>query len=392
MKQHFLVLDSFRGICACLVAMSHFNANSIFNGTPIFNSGSIYVDFFFVLSGFVIFANYEDRLKNGYSKSKFILLRLGRIYPLHFFVLAAFIASDLVQYLIHIEGAALFPPFSAPGETPKDILGMLFLIHSLNFNESLSFNGPSWSISVEFYTYILFAFILAYSGKYYRLVIAGLIAACAVWLYHLNGNLYAKLDYGIFRCIYGFACGAFTWELYKYFQQKYEPHKKFCSYHFTFAEIAIFMAILAFIQFQSAGLLTMFAPVLIASVILVFAYEGGSLSRILKLKPFVFVGILSYSIYMIHIFISGKFFALPIRLFEAKTDIQFTVMENGLQLYGLDRITGTFFELFYLAVVIACSFISFKLVEEPFRNWSRRLAKKLPDYPGKEQKIYGDAS
>lgn len=379
MKNHYLVLDTFRGLCACLVAMSHFNASSLFNDYRVLNSGSIYVDFFFVLSGFVIFANYEDRLQQGYSKAKFILLRFGRVYPLHFFVLLAFIAIDLLQYVVHIDGAALYKPFSAPGETPRDIAGMFLLIHSLNFSETLSLNGPSWSISVEFYTYILFALVLAYGGKFYRIIIVAMALACAVSLYQWRGELYAKLDYGFLRCIYGFACGAMAWEIYRYVEKSWRDN--ISGTRFTLLELASFSATIFYITYFSTGAASMLAPIVCAILILLFAFEGGALSKVFKIGPLVFVGMLSYSIYMIHLFISGKFFELPIRLLESKTDFEFTVVKDGLRLYGENVAVGTAFELFYLAVVIGCAYISYKLIEEPFRNWSRQLAQKMPDYP-----------
>ena len=80
-RKHYLVLDSFWGICACLVAVSHFGANSIVAGSSLLDRGGIYVDFFFVLSGFVIFSNYRDRLRDGYSLSRFMFLRFARLYP-----------------------------------------------------------------------------------------------------------------------------------------------------------------------------------------------------------------------------------------------------------------------------------------------------------------------
>jgi len=152
MKKYFTVLDSFRGICACIVALSHFNANSFINGSTLLDRGSPYVDFFFVLSGFIIFANYEDKLKQGTQIRDFIWLRLGRLYPLHFAVLLAFILVDVLQIVFDFGQSAVYAPFSAPGETPQAILAMLFLAHSLGLTDILAFNGPSWSISVEFYT------------------------------------------------------------------------------------------------------------------------------------------------------------------------------------------------------------------------------------------------
>lgn len=383
MKKHYMVLDSFRGICACIVAFSHFNANSIFYGSTLLDRGSPYVDFFFVLSGFIIFANYEDKLRNGYSIKKFMLLRLGRLYPLHFAVLMAFILVDVLQLFINIGGASLYPPFSAPGETPSAILAMLFLVHSLHITEILAFNGPSWSISTEFYAYLLFAVIISYSGKYCRSILGLIIITMPVLLYFCYGELYAKLDYGFLRCIYGFACGALTWQFYR--QHHENIYNKLIAMRLiTALEIAVITIVAIYIAYFSFNIGSFFAPIIYSAVILLFSFEAGKLSKFLQAKFFLLLGTLSYSIYMVHLFISGKFFALPIRLLENKLGWNLTVQSGEMQLYGTNLVYGTLFEFFYLGVVVACSYISYKLIEQPFRNLTRKLVHKKPKHPSEE--------
>ncbi len=375
MKQYYMTLDSFRGLCACFVALSHFNAVSIFERTSILSQAAIYVDFFFVLSGFVIFSNYGDRLRSGYGIWKFMVLRFGRLYPLHFCVLMAFVGADLLQMVLPVGGLALYKPFSAPGESAGDIVANLFLVHSLNVSKNLAFNGPSWSISVEFYTYIVFALILALSGKHYRSVIFAMGMASAVALYFLTGELYAKLDYGFFRCIYGFAAGALIYELYSGTQSRFLPFiQKWKIVNLT--EIVILAATVIYIAFFSQGPLSMAAPVVFSLVVFVFAFEGGIISRFLKFRPLVFLGTLSYSIYMIHMFISGKFFALPARLVESGLGFKIaTLGEGGFPVFGANLLTGTLWEIFYLLVVIGFSFMSYKIIEEPCRNWTKKFVR-----------------
>src|SRR6266516_6694053 len=93
----FVVLDSWRGIAACLVALFHLDAYSHLYDVPFLRNSWLFVDFFFVLSGFVIAANYQQRLLDGFGVGRFLLLRLGRLYPLHFAMLALFIAFELVK-------------------------------------------------------------------------------------------------------------------------------------------------------------------------------------------------------------------------------------------------------------------------------------------------------
>ncbi|MGE4313772.1 MAG: acyltransferase family protein [Pseudobdellovibrionaceae bacterium] len=370
LRGHYLVLDSFRGLCAALVAISHIHALSLISNTRFFDAGSVYVDFFFVLSGFVIYANYGQKLQEGYSLKKFMWLRFWRLYPLHFAVLMAFILSDVAQYFIHIEGAALYPPFSAPNEGLWAIFCNLLLIQSLHTMDGLSFNGPSWSISVEFYTYLIVAVLLSLAKKKSDIILIGVAIASVILVMMMRGNLYAKIDWGLFRCLYGFCIGCLTYKIYRYVDGKSWFLPKWAVH---LLELLTLGGICVFIEYYSTGLLSSILPLLFSVVIVVFAFEAGFVSRVLKARPFLILGMLSYSIYMIHIFVSGKFFALPIRLIEGRTDLVLSSQLNGETVYGTSLLSGTLIEVAFLAIVIAGAFVSYYLIEKPFRNWSRKI-------------------
>jgi peptidoglycan/LPS O-acetylase OafA/YrhL len=354
--------------------MSHFHANSMLDGSMLLDRGSIYVDFFFVLSGFVIFASYGERLKSGYGVSKFVFLRFGRLYPLHIAVFIAFILVDVSQLFIHIDGAALHEPFSGPGESIKAMVANVFLVHSMGILDRLSFNGPSWSISVEFYTYILFAFIITYTGRFSLYVVSLCALISVMMVFTHSDHLYAKLDYGFFRCVYGFSCGVLTWEIYKNWGHQFQEFIK-NKFKANILEFGCLVLAMIYIHSFSFDKLSFFAPIVFSAVVFLFAFEGGFLSDILKKKVFLFLGMLSYSIYMTHIFISGKLFALPVRMLESKYGWEITGDIGGVPHYGANIITGTAIELFYLLTVICCSYISFKLIEDPFRKLSKKFIK-----------------
>src|SRR2546430_1942703 len=121
--ERFGVLDSWRGIAACLVALFHLDAYSHLDGVPFLRTSWLFVDFFFVLSGFVIAANYQQRLLDGFGVGRFLLLRLGRLYPLHFTMLALFVGVELLRALHRILVPALsftnsVVPFTTPEQAP----------------------------------------------------------------------------------------------------------------------------------------------------------------------------------------------------------------------------------------------------------------------------------
>ena len=82
MKDKFVLLDGLRGLAAIAVVMYHADVTA--NRTAVFSHGYLAVDFFFMLSGFVIAYNYQGRLDTGWSAKDFFKVRLIRLYPLYF--------------------------------------------------------------------------------------------------------------------------------------------------------------------------------------------------------------------------------------------------------------------------------------------------------------------
>ena len=212
--ERFVALDSWRGVAACLVALFHLNAYSHFYDLPFLRNSWLFVDFFFVLSGFVIAANYEQRLLDGFGAGRFLLLRLGRVYPLHFFMLAVFVALELLKVLRRIAVPpgvwALNPvaPFSTPQESPATITANLLLVQSLHAFDFLTWNDPAWSISTEFFAYVAFAACLIALRKRAWIAAALALTAGPLLIAALSErNMDTTYDWGIIRCIYGFAAG-----------------------------------------------------------------------------------------------------------------------------------------------------------------------------------------
>jgi len=342
-ETRFTVLDSWRGIAACMVALMHVSAFSHIEQFALVRNAYLFVDFFFVLSGFVIASTYQDRIADGFSVWRFMLLRLGRLYPLHIAVLAAFWAYD-------------FPSAERAGTA----LSHLLLVHSLGEVQPTLWNVPSWSISTELLVYLVFA--LAVSGTRGRIerLLAGVLVALPVLLYVINGDMSATHRMGLIRCLYGFAAGAAAWHVFRRFQARVPSG--------TAAEAWAVVAVLLFVMIVGRHALSIAAPVVFAVTVLVFARQSGAVSRILARRPFLFLGTLSYSIYMTHYFI-------------ARRSVEFVALAKGqgiavVDALGADRWAGDLALLVYLAVVIAVSAVTYRLIEAPCRDWVRRLAQR----------------
>jgi peptidoglycan/LPS O-acetylase OafA/YrhL len=351
--ERFVVLDSFRGLCACAVALAHLNANSLFNYIPLLAQGHIYVDFFFVLSGFVIFQNYGERLTGGYPVAKFMWLRFWRLYPLHLAMLALFIGAEAAQFWIR-PGAA---PFSGEAEGITGILANLLLVQSLNW--------PSWSISTEFWTYLVFAGILAVFPKRWPVVVTGVAMACLIALTQLRGDLYAMQDYGLLRCIYGFACGIGASVVFQRVRNSNFAHA-------TALEWTALAAALLYISYGAYGTGSFLAPIVFTPIVVLFAMERGKASAFFVQPAFVAVGTLSYSIYMVHIFVAGKLFLLPALALHGHYDLTLIGMVDGKTALGSNIIGGTLLETIYLLVVIGISALTYRWIEGPCRGWGRK--------------------
>lgn len=295
----FQVLDSWRGIAALLVALFHFRFLGHFYDAPFVRNGWLWVDFFFVLSGFVITHAYFARLRSGGYTLMFIVRRFGRLWPLHMAVLAAFLGLELLKWGMIKAGAinGAVPAFAA-GEMYS--LSALFtnvaLVHSLGVHDGLTWNLPSWSISTEFYACVAFALACRLPRRIFIGVVAATVVICFAIVAQSGSYMNTTYQYGLFRCMLGFLVGCLTYTGF----QRVRTTRRAPS---TLSELGAIIAAAAFIASLGHGATTMAAPVVFSAVVLVFAFEHGRISKLLATKPFQKLGDWSYSIYMVHMLV-----------------------------------------------------------------------------------------
>jgi len=378
--KRFVVLDSWRGIAACLVALFHLDAYSHLYGVPFLRNSWLFVDFFFVLSGFVIAANYQQRLLDGFGAGRFLLLRLGRLYPLHFAMLALFIACELLKVLRRMLIPALasvnpIAPFSTPQEAPNTILANLLLVQSLHVFDFLTWNVPSWSISTEFYTYVVFAACLIGLRKHAWIALILAMVGGPVLIAALSErNMATVYDWGIIRCIYGFAAGVLSWNIYEKWNERLG---KWLSG--SIVEWGALGLVVVFVSAAGTTLLSIAAPYVFALVVLVFAFEAGIVSAVLRLRPLVFLGTISYSIYMTHVFIAKRMFDAGIQLDKRWHIDPFTHREidgGDVAFLGTQLWHGDIAYPVYLAMIIAMSYFTYRWIEKPAREWVRNRVRR----------------
>src|SRR5271163_282350 len=109
----FRVLDAWRGVAALLVALFHLNLYSPVYALDFIRNAYLFVDFFFVLSGFVITHAYADRMATIEGVATFAVRRFNRLWPLHAVVILAFVLVELAKAMAASRGISFAaPPFT----------------------------------------------------------------------------------------------------------------------------------------------------------------------------------------------------------------------------------------------------------------------------------------
>ncbi|MBZ9722854.1 acyltransferase [Mesorhizobium sp. CO1-1-11] len=377
----FRVLDSWRGICALLVALFHFPTASTISQSSFIGSSYLFVDFFFVLSGFVIASSYADRLGRTQEVCRFVLVRFGRIYPLHLVMIAAFAAFELLRLVLpqlHGTGAA---PFTG-GFDLRSLAANLLLLQGVGFEDRLTWNAPSWSISAEFFAYLLFAGVLFIAGaRAWIWLVAAAVTAPLFLLGFSTHHMDVSYDFGFIRCLYGFSLGA----LLAWFQhdsiagarQVLAANGPRMSW--TVAEIVMVVVIALFVSLAGDNDAGIAAPLVFALALFLFAHEGGWISALLRTPLMLTLGALSYSIYMVHIFVQARLINVA-GLVERKLGLGLVgdIVLRGEPATGFGAgWTGTVAIVVMLLTTIGVSWITWRFVEMPAMAWFRRLSKRI---------------
>jgi hypothetical protein len=366
----FRALDGWRGVCAVLVAAHHVEARGFLYWQPLIRNAWLFVDFFFVLSGFVIAHAYGEALATGPQVRTFAFRRLGRLWPLHVAMLAALVGLETMHLLI-----AQWHPIAGEraaftaDRSPFTILTNLLLIQSLGLHPYETWNGPAWSISTEFYTYLVFAAVcVAARRRAWRAALSLLLAAGGVTVLarFSQYGMRETFDWGFFRCLYGFFSGVLTYEVWRSGVAK--------PLSGTLAEAALLAAVVVFtVLAPSNRAVEYLATPLFGVAVLAFAAERGILSRLLTTKPAAALGRWSYSIYMVHTLVLAMLFS-AVHVAEIAFHRAWLVrLTDGNAILALGAWNDPVV-LIILAAVVALSALTWRIVERPGQRLFNRLA------------------
>jgi peptidoglycan/LPS O-acetylase OafA/YrhL len=318
-----------RGIAAVLVVIYHFRSTltpalDLDSHTQLFARGYLWVDCFFILSGFILSYVYGTRpAESSEQRSRFFLARFARIYPLHLATLLCLVALQLgSRFTNH--------PFLVGGGGTFFL--NLFGIHAWGMLGEFDWNFPSWSISVEFASYLLFPLICAGLSKHRRASI--FLLAITIPLALMIGRDHWEQT-ALLHGLPMFFLGILLFE----FRSKL-PKRGVGA-----LQIATGAALVASLHF---GIPDFIVDMLFASVIWLTWTDAG-LASFLATRPLQMLGDWSFSIYMLHI---------PVRLVL------------GFVLGGFASPTAQFF--IPLLVTICAGAMSYRYFEMPIRNLLRQ--------------------
>lgn len=359
--QRFRALDAWRGLCALWVAAYHFRVIGHLSSTEFVRSGAIAVDFFFVLSGFVICHGFGTKLVDRTSRVQFIIRRFGRLYPLHIFTLLIVLGMELARWAAAAQlGRPIGgPPFSGDTSLPA-LAANVVLIQGLGFLPNFTWNVPSWSISVEFALCFGFLLLSLSRRRYAAAAIAALAGGLALILIRYAWPHGPESWTALPRGVYAFFLGVLCYGLYQ----------RFRGWRPTVLHEVVAIPAIAFASYAHPAVTTL----AFAYAVFIFAFEAGAISRILNRTFLVRWGDLSYSVYLLH-------YPMILAAFGGAIALGAGTQVGSFLDIGSPWLADALMIVF-LAIVLVAAAVSYRLIEVPARTyfnvhsaeWARRLA------------------
>ena len=370
-KPHYALLDGLRGVAALLVVWYHVFEGFQFAGNkPIIdfiNHGYLAVDFFFILSGFVIGYAYDDRWGKSLTMGGFFRRRLIRLHPM--VVMGAMVAavSFLLTGMERWDGShsTLLLTFAAllcsclmipalPG-MPREVRGN---------GEMFPLNGPCWSLFFEYIGNILYALVIHRLSTRALAWLSALLCCALTWFAVTNQSGYGSIGVGwtidttnviggTLRMLCPFTLGVLMSRVFK-------PIKNVKGAFWTCASLLLVLFHVPYLDggepFSLNGIFEALCIICVFPVIVWLAASGKTTDNTSQ-RICRFLGDISFPLYIVHYPLMYAFYMWLIK--------------NKLY---------TFDETWPLALVTVASSVSIawlclKLYDEPVRKWLRRFAK-----------------
>lgn len=285
--KRYTTLDGMRGLAALAVALYHWGLVT----SPVAPAGYLAVDFFFVLSGFVIALTYTDRLAGTLSPRDFMVMRVIRFYPVY-----------LVGHVLgFLRSLALLATGNENARSSTElalalVFGTFMLPVPMDARNLFPLNVPSWTLFLELLINVAFAFgLFRLSNR----ALAGIIGVSAIGLAVFIGPPHfmdmgysaATLPMGIARVCYSFPMGIILFRTLR-------SLPRFASW-FAFIPVAVLLTVLVWTPSDAQRAIWELACVFVLFPALLAAGVRLELPAIAA-RPFAFLGTISFAVYAIH--------------------------------------------------------------------------------------------
>lgn len=326
---------------------------------PVWHHGYVVLDLFFVLSGFVISSGYARtfaRWSGWGTFGRFLWARLSRFYPVHLAILAVMVAAVLASRAVGRE-------IPHGGDLTVDLLRQVTLTSGWGGADSLTWNGPVWSLSAEWACYLVLPLLLPLVQRLRTpaACVVGYLVACAVPLvaYAFLGFDDGTITYGtpLPRAFGGFLAGCALYQLAS-------TGSRIPAWLGRVTGPLVALAFLTIVGVASVGLPSMLALPVVGLVVPALAQRRGTVDRLLSTRPALVGGEYSVALFLVHVpwILAGSLLINP-RTFP-----------------GAWGIVGTLL-LALGAVVLA--WVAFVVVERPAQRWMRRVVRRAPKAPAR---------
>ena len=298
---------------------------------------------------------YADEFKSGVSAhfGDFIAKRIARVYPLHVFMTLCFLVFPIGLSLL---GKTYDPvAFSMSSFVAKVFLVDLWLVGTETWH---TWNVPSWTISGELFAYLLFpVFVYIYQAiaAWAKVLLMTVAMMVLVGLYGRLGcdDIGTCIgELGLLRCAVEFCLGVCVWFLFV-------ETRRFGSSYFKIVTLISCCVLIA--AFRSGLPNFYFVPLLFAAMLYGMIGFRSRLHDALEWRVLVYLGEISYSVYLTHMFLRDFLFDLLVRNNE---------------------VPGLPFVLLYVSVTLLFSVATYHLIEKRFRHstyeWIERRFRLSP--------------
>jgi peptidoglycan/LPS O-acetylase OafA/YrhL len=302
--------------------------------------GTQAVNFFFILSGFIIAHVYGNQIKSGsFAMWPYLRKRLARVYPVHLFTLVAI-------YVIYIAARKAGQNLGSPDQYQlKALPANVLMLHGWLPGVTPSFNIPSWSISAEFFAYLTFplfaGLILRRGSTMLWLGVSVLLTAATIAVVRLafHMDVFRMITMSIFRIAPLFFVGIVLW-------------RGWSEGKWRLPTIALPIAAVAAVALSSIPV----ATIPLFAIVVLAAAEMGDRQNWLTSKPMIMLGEASYSLYMTHALVQIVYFGVlkVLKVSLTSLPVALCILTAGV----------------VLSVIV--SLITWKLVEIPARNLATR--------------------